>query len=502
MKIKFNPDKDICSKIKIRPNLIIRARESLQEYIETYDLPIEFKYAQSHTIDGAENNLTGVEFPKNALLIFAGKSIRCNPHIIKTVLIKTNEAACFDSSYHLDSAGKSILKIIRFNSVDSSTFLADFYIELNTLICVDLTHNRYGFPILNRIITYLCHKKYLTPIQKKTKTFKFPVEEITYGCDPEFEILYQNQPISIKEKTFGELYNTTEQIGTDGMGAQLELRPEKSKDINHIINNLKYLFKLLENYHIGVRGNRFPLGGHIHIGFIKGDAEYEIDKYCIAKLLKLYDWYLGKPTWELSGKARGAYKVLSACEYKSYGIEYRTLPAAIFISPKICKIVFQIIKHITELFFTQHTFNLPRLFKLKELKKIGISSEDAKTFYKFIKKYNIIYNNENIYEFWTKENKENEFLKYKNYNKTIEFLGEWSDEVKNRIIKMIGVPKDNLVFYSSIYKNPPYIDVEKRWINVPSSIKANISELISYETTFPNNNYLGIKQIKGDKQNV
>lgn len=173
-----------------------------------------------------------------------------------------------------------------------------------------------------------------------------PKLECTLGTDPEFEQLSAMDnyrviwPSGIPGGTDPE-----DEIGIDGAGAQIELRPKASSDPKIVINNLKALIEECGKP-MSVRGDVHPLGGHIHIGFpevIRSVCKNSENTFC-----QLYDAFLGISMLSLSGKARESYKRLTACELKNWGFEYRSLPAAWMINPKIATITFVLMKKLTE----------------------------------------------------------------------------------------------------------------------------------------------------------
>lgn len=161
-----------------------------------------------------------------------------------------------------------------------------------------------------------------------------PKFNVTIGTDPEFEIVKYGKAIQPPSYYQG----TKTEIGLDGAGRQIELRP-KGGSIDECLTDLTRLMCKLQDP-ISVIGHTYALGGHIHVGL--GKTIYPTDD-----LLWLYDYFLGKPTMALSGNARGSYNKLSAYETKDWGFEYRTPPAAIFINPNITKLAFNICYYIT-----------------------------------------------------------------------------------------------------------------------------------------------------------
>ncbi|MEM2941616.1 MAG: hypothetical protein QW304_08740 [Thermoproteota archaeon] len=172
-------------------------------------------------------------------------------------------------------------------------------------------------------------------------------KNITLGCDPEFEELktsdwYTPMYTSLRE-------NTSSPIGTDGAGSQVELRPKASADPGEVIDSLAQLIERVD-VPLSTIGDRFPLGGHIHVGLPGVENEDDVDEKVVRSIVKLLDNFIGKKTLPLSGEARGEYKELGAYEIKPWGFEYRTPPAAVFYRPEMAEITLKLTKNLVEKF--------------------------------------------------------------------------------------------------------------------------------------------------------
>lgn len=231
-------------------------------------------------------------------------------------------------------------------------------------------------------------------------------------------------------------------IGVDGAGSQIEMRPPAAETPQQLVENIRVLMKRvndlgagLTNHNVTVglstRGDTFPLGGHVHVGLKRtwkqhkgqpGDPEYlntvsayerlmwgkthpmlthypvslesmleslgfansssdsPIDNKDRTVLVSLYDAYLGKHCTALHGEARGGYAVMGAYRTKKYGLEYRTLPAAVFNNPRIALIVCTIVKQLTEKYYGGDTISIPEDGRslAKGMEELGISSDDIR----------------------------------------------------------------------------------------------------------------------------
>lgn len=166
--------------------------------------------------------------------------------------------------------------------------------------------------------------------------------EITLGCDPEFEELTGTKEYRPIPTTIGGEENGP--IGRDGAGFQVELRPSASTTPIGVIKNLRKLIEEV-NLPLSTRGDKYPLGGHIHIGIPN-----DVDDETIEDIVKVLDRFIGKKVLPLSGEARGDYEVLGAYELKPWGFEYRTPPAAVFYHPAMGEITLKLVKNLVEKF--------------------------------------------------------------------------------------------------------------------------------------------------------
>lgn len=220
--------------------------------------------------------------------------------------------------------------------------------ENNILFTTDWSHTRNGVDIATEIFLPqlveklgLVKNSFLSEEKKETRKKKIVV---TVGTDPEFEVVRTSNGKIISadgECRFGGT-STTEEIGVDGAGDPLELRPKPGTP-QEVVNNLHDLmrrFKEYEEYTLSVSGHRYALGGHIHIGV--GSPIYPS-----ASLLTLLDDFIGEPTINLSGQARSSYKTMGAMESKPWGFEYRTPPAIIFQTKRSSKLFLKLARNLT-----------------------------------------------------------------------------------------------------------------------------------------------------------
>jgi len=188
-------------------------------------------------------------------------------------------------------------------------------------------------------------------------------QHLTIGADPEFELLKRGRVVRAGNQFQGWRVGENIEIGVDGSGNELELRPRPAKTAQSFVANFKRCLKKFateyKGYRITTEGNRFPLGGHIHIGW-EGGYFWDED---FARLCEVLDDFVGKLTLDLSGAARKRthYYGLGKIRRQSWGIEYRVPPALIFADPETLALVVKAVKGIVWKFILNKklTYNNP-----------------------------------------------------------------------------------------------------------------------------------------------
>jgi hypothetical protein len=220
----------------------------------------------------------------------------------------------------------------------------------------------------------------------------------TTGCDPEFEYLEDGgamRPSSLFKGT-----TATTEIGIDGSGLSVELRP---KPFEKPSDTISYLIGIMERLPIetglSVAGNHAPLGGHIHVGV---GMEYNPDR----DLVWLLDAFLGKPALDLSGRQRGNYKCLSQVREQPWGYEYRTPPSAIFAFPEIARISIKICKVLTECYINGQTMEINQPLQFEDYwNYAGLIPKEYEQWQEFLSQYRSspAANSANVVPAWTCE---------------------------------------------------------------------------------------------------
>lgn len=252
-----------------------------------------------------------------------------------------------------------------------------YYKDSKTLVLCNLQSSRYGNDYIRQIIDYLVTANSLSVLPPRPQvvtppapgTFKrgiefhdgqrvwvnlpLPRKTVTVGCDPEFEYVSEGAATHAPSCFRGVGPNI--EIGVDGAGSQVEIRPKPSHLPAEVVSNMVTIMKRLatsyHGVHLSTRGNRYPLGGHIHVGV---GRPWNPD----GDLVFMLDYFLGKVSIDLSGTARQGYKRMSQYREQDWGFEYRTPPAALFAWPEFARLSLKICKVTTECYINGQTIIL------------------------------------------------------------------------------------------------------------------------------------------------
>lgn len=217
------------------------------------------------------------------------------------------------------------------------------------------------------------------------------MNQITVGCDPEFELIRDNKII----RAYCNTYDHDHALGSDI--DTIEIRPQYSIYSNFVINKFEMAMLRLykQGFKASIKGAKYPLGGHIHIGFTPEKVRENILRRYYTKdglyagrlnfnnLVSLMDWLFGKLVMDLSHKHRKncGYGKLTDSYTKYYGIEYRTPPSTIFHNRIMLSICFKIAKRIAYIFCNNEQIDLPYPINIKGVFNIlGLSRGELKEF--------------------------------------------------------------------------------------------------------------------------
>ena len=157
--------------------------------------------------------------------------------------------------------------------------------------------------------------------------------DITLGADPEFELVVGGRVVSASNILREDVWLPWGDIGVDRTGYPLELRPCPSKSARGLVTNVGRLLlavpKVVRSGYPSTMCELYAIGGHIHIGGIK-KGELQTVVYAI-------DDALGDIFHSLNPEARvrQGYGTRKDWRSQSWGVEYRTPPAAIWAHPQV-----------------------------------------------------------------------------------------------------------------------------------------------------------------------
>jgi len=175
---------------------------------------------------------------------------------------------------------------------------------------------------------------------------------ITLGGDPEFEVVKDGRIVPADTvPIFKEGFRspTETPIGLDGAPFIAELRPDYAYSEEEYVENFWALVKRVQkaNVLLSVKGDRVPLGGHIHVGS-PDRLVVRVLRYEEKKFIQVLDDFIGRVLLPTSGKARGEYKRLGAYSLKDYGWEYRTPPSSFYADPEMVRITYKLVKGLVK----------------------------------------------------------------------------------------------------------------------------------------------------------
>lgn len=310
-----------------------------------------------------------------------------------------------------------------------------YLLEKNTILATDWTHNYECIDIFRLIWPKLFKG---LPIVKSIESLDETTlkSDVTIGADPEFELINKNGHVinACNDNLSIAIYRS---IGRDGSGDQVELRPLPGKIPYKVSNNIRGLLKEFSirypGYNLGTMGDKFPLGGHIHIGV---GVPYSPP----TGLVVLLDDFIGKMTLELSGKARSCYKRLGAIRTQPHGFEYRTPPSKIFNDAIITTIVLKLAKNLADGFLNGETFEYDsENITISDLIRLGGLTENQAKYYKSI--YKKLCTNNLMLQNWR-------ILRNPN---GISFKHTWNPDIIDVILREVAIPGKELPINIVLY---------------------------------------------------
>ncbi len=418
-------DGEFATSMRLDGDLRAKMRVELSEY---------FSNVKVHYMIGRSEDI------RNCAYFYCGSFERVCPSIkiqsVKRFTATTTTRSVFfdwdNNAYTVNTAGDTGTPAT--SIVVNDRRVGWYFAETNTLFCSDWVHDEEAMTVFSQIKEELFNvvltKKFRKTREKKAKV-KREKFNITVGSDPEFELIRNGEIVN----AMSVIRNRDGEIGLDGAGAQVELRPKPAKKHKEATEAVRVLVrKFADRYadcELGVKGDRYPLGGHIHFGAEGKQLPVSIN------FIRVLDNWIGKMFVPLSGKARGGYlkygvddrgRLTGAVETKPWGFEYRSLPACIFCSPLITANIYRVCLKLANLYYNGKGVKVSPDSKA-DWEALGIKYAYTE-FAKFNKKK---LSQGGIYKFWRiKKATPVEMISF-------EFRDEWNSEIKTHLADQIRI---------------------------------------------------------------
>lgn len=303
---------------------------------------------------------------------------------LKTVIIKS-EKQIYENGVTLtldkNKYKNAFEKRANIAVVDASDNVIALFFNPNIVLIPKLQSSNQSeiIPLIEKLIEVISKKHKLCSYDNPSASPK-----ILMGLDGELELLSKGDESErrIVRADNNGYSDMNAEIGCDGAGSPMEIRPKPST-ANGLIKNIKNIFNTLidRDEKLSIIGDVHALGCHIHFG---SDNKITYDD----NLKKIFSYYLGRHLIDLSGKARSQYKALGSFKKQPHGFEYRTLPSVIFFSPALLKSIVSISKHLYESYIQEKEFDITETGKAngEAFLAIGISKTTTMTFFKQLTK--------------------------------------------------------------------------------------------------------------------
>jgi hypothetical protein len=307
-------------------------------------------------------------------------------------------------------------------SLKTSTYnrvVAEFCPAKKILLTTDWCHDESKLEFVETFLTMISSMGLIAP---RNQTIVKPL--ITLGADPELEFVDQdtNQVLHCSEAGIQDRElmpgSSTGRIGRDGSGAQREIRPEPSTTAEGLVENISKLIEVAKDERWSLRGDKFSLGGHIHIGGITESRGF----------IQLLDHYLA-PLSVLNATARTNSSYGKAGDYRkqSYGLEYRVPPAGWLASKKLARVTLQIVKLAAEKHYFGEDIELTDDLN-HDFAVLGLTMEETVDFFTEIDSFRTKGLPDNLQKAWG----------FKEVPKFIlEFRDQWNEETKKYINDLV-----------------------------------------------------------------
>jgi len=323
--------------------------------------------------------------------------------------------------------------------------------------------------------------------------------KVTLGADPEFELIDSTTKniISCRDNRIPDRVpmgiNSGEgRIGHDGAGAQRELRPEPSDSPEGLISNIEKLIDAGIDEQWSLKGKKYPLGGHIHIGGVEESREFgTILDHLLSSLFVLNSPIRQRSEYGKPGTS-------NSLRRQEWGVEWRTPPVGWLGSKKLARIVLKVVQLVAEKHYFEEDIFLTDNVK-DDLKHIGLSDDEINTLYNEVNKF---------YTNGLPDDLKIAWGKFPRLSYLLEIRDTWNDDVKeyltslinkvaeeenfNKKIVLYGLSRSRGNVFSIVDKAVIGLEIPtsygiinpiklKGGIGVPTSIRENIIEVKKME---------------------
>jgi len=354
--------------------------------VRELDLERYFRHLGNHTTP-----LDGLDIPPRAFYVFANVTVQAQAERTIDLSAAIADLVFFDNLItFIDTPSPRRVWVIRVNG----RFAGLYFPELESFVLTDWTHNRSEVPhTVVPLVRELLERVGLEPLEPETGPEEFTPVEVTVGCDPEFELLEIGRDgprVVAAYEVIDEAEGSFGPLGVDGAGSQMEVRPDPSTDPARVVESIRSIFERFAlryaAYDGSPLGERYPVGGHIHIGVGRPWRPP-------GQLVSMLDTFIGCPMSVLNGPARteSGYGDLSDVRTEPHGFEYRSPPAAVFAEPRMAEIVLKLARNLVS-----RVLNAPRgetivyhspPYAREYIKIGGLTREEVKYFLRFRRRW-------------------------------------------------------------------------------------------------------------------
>lgn len=251
--------------------------------------------------------------------------------------------------------------------------IAEYCKGKNIILTTDWTNDGTKIDFVEYVLGELKTAEIISKVKKGSKP---PKPNLTLGTDPEMEVIVSGNVIDAHH-----LPSLLEdRIGRDGAGYQRELRPLPGKTPEELINNIEFLINATDEQW-SLIGEKYSLGGHIHVGGIKESKAF----------VNALDYFL-EPLSKLNSHIRksGDYGRKGDYRMQRYpsgieGIEYRTPPSAWLSNKRLAMITLTIVYKVAERHYSGEDIDTTDNLEA-DLITIGVPEDMAKDYLKEIDK--------------------------------------------------------------------------------------------------------------------